>query len=216
MNSTLKQRKNQSGSRTNSNTGPSTVNHARNATRQRKQSEHLAWWKIVLRIFLALIGLSVCLSYLITESALWGYQSKWTNWRNYIPRTQRTFTQQELAQYDGSDPTKPLLLAIEGDVYDVTSGWAFYGPGSSYSLFAGRDSSRAFGTNCLSRGDHLTHDTRGLTDGEIAAIKGWHKFFDNHQRYVKVGVVKLGALDPNSPIPGPCGDAKPKPNPNPM
>ncbi|KAI9503325.1 cytochrome b5-like heme/steroid binding domain-containing protein, partial [Coemansia spiralis] len=146
----------------------------------------------------------ICLSYLITETALWGYQNKWTNWRNYVPRQQRAFTQQELAKYDGSNPELPLLLAVEGDVYDVTDGRGFYGPGSAYNIFVGRDASRAFGTNCLSRKDHLTHDTRGLTQGELAGIKGWHSFFDNHQRYVKVGTVELDPIDPAAPIPPPC------------
>ncbi|KAJ2551064.1 hypothetical protein EV175_003832 [Coemansia sp. RSA 1933] len=185
-------------------TAPSTAKgSARNSQRR--------WWKIVARIVATLLGLSVCLSYLITETALWGYQSKWTNWRNYVPRKQVVFTQQELASFDGSNPDLPLLLAVEGDVYDVSSGRGFYGPGSAYNIFVGRDASRAFATNCLSRKDHRTHDTRGLTKAELAGIKGWHSFFDNHQQYVKVGKVKLDPIDPTAPIPPPCTDAVPKP-----
>ncbi|KAJ2850288.1 hypothetical protein GGI22_005398 [Coemansia erecta] len=160
---------------------------------------------------MTLLGLSVCLSYLITETALWGYQSKWTNWRNYIPRKQVIFSQQELALYDGSNPELPLLLAVEGDVYDVTPGRGFYGPGSAYNIFVGRDASRAFGTNCLSHEAHRTHDTRGLTEAELASIRGWHRFFDNHQQYVKIGKVNLDPVDPAAPIPPPCTDAVPKP-----
>ncbi|KAI8319380.1 cytochrome b5 [Martensiomyces pterosporus] len=207
----LKQRKGQHSSQANSTSASPASRQATKAAARRTQPKCSAWWKIILRIAVTLVGLNICLSYLITETALWGYQGKWTNWRNYIPRAQRVFTPQELALHDGTDPGRPLLLAIEGDVYDVTSSWEFYGPGSSYHLFAGRDSSRAFGTNCLSREDHLTHDTRGLTESQIAGIKGWHRFFDNHQRYIKVGVVKLEPIDPNSPVPPPCDDAKPKP-----
>jgi membrane-associated progesterone receptor component len=29
-------------------------------------------------------------------------------------------TEEELKQYDGSDPKKPLLMAIKGQIYDVT------------------------------------------------------------------------------------------------
>ncbi|KAJ1926356.1 hypothetical protein EC988_010307, partial [Linderina pennispora] len=108
-----------------------------------RRAEHVAYWKIVGRIVLTLAGLNFCLSYLITETFLWGYQSKWTNYRNYIPRTQHVYTQSELAMYNGSNPDLPLLLAVKGDVYDVTDGWGFYGPGSTYHIFAGRDSSRA-------------------------------------------------------------------------
>ncbi|KAJ2725708.1 hypothetical protein GGI07_001076 [Coemansia sp. Benny D115] len=176
-----------------------------------RSANRLGWWKIVFRIIATLFVLNICLSYLITDTAFWGHESKWTNWRNYIPRSQRVFTLAELAKYNGSNPDLPLLLAIEGDVYDVTAGWGFYGPGSTYNLFVGRDASRAFGTNCLSRDDHLTHDTRGLSEKEMAAIKGWHKLFDNHQKYVKVGTVVLTPIDPNSPIPPPCEGAQAKP-----
>ncbi|XP_029144069.1 membrane steroid-binding protein 2 isoform X2 [Arachis hypogaea] len=31
-------------------------------------------------------------------------------------------TEQELRQYNGSDPAKPLLIAIKGQIYDVSSG----------------------------------------------------------------------------------------------
>ncbi|KAJ1732000.1 hypothetical protein LPJ61_002254 [Coemansia biformis] len=185
---------------------------AREAAGVDARSGHRTWWRNVARIAATLVCLSVCLSYLITETALWGHQSKWTNWRNYVPRRQRVFTPVELRQYDGTSPGLPILLAIEGDVYDVTLGSGFYGPGSPYSLFAGRDATRAFGTNCLSRKDHLTHDTRGLTQGELAGIKGWHALFDNHQRYVKVGVVRLDPIDPGAPIPPPCDGAQPKPH----
>jgi membrane-associated progesterone receptor component len=29
-------------------------------------------------------------------------------------------TEEELRQYDGSDPEKPLLMAIKGQIYDVS------------------------------------------------------------------------------------------------
>jgi hypothetical protein len=31
-------------------------------------------------------------------------------------------TEEELRQYDGSDPEKPLLMAIKGQIYDVSQG----------------------------------------------------------------------------------------------
>ncbi|KAJ2019778.1 hypothetical protein GGI01_002269 [Coemansia sp. RSA 376] len=209
--SELKQRRLQAGSVGNTDPEIATTRAARPSARSNRNSNRLAWWAIVARIAITMLGLSICMSYLITETAFWGHSSKWTNWRNYIPRQKRVFTQLELAKHDGSNPSLPLLLAIEGDVYDVSSGWGFYGPGSSYHLFAGHDASRAFGTNCLSRKDHVTHDTRGLSEKELAGIKGWHRYFDNHQKYVKLGVVQLTPIDPEAPIPPPCEDAKPRP-----
>lgn len=35
----------------------------------------------------------------------------------------------ELSKYNGRDPMRPLLLAVRGRVFDVTTGRAFYGPG---------------------------------------------------------------------------------------
>ncbi|URD88331.1 Cytochrome b5-like Heme/Steroid binding domain [Musa troglodytarum] len=40
-------------------------------------------------------------------------------------------------------PSYPLLMAIKGQVYDVTQSTMFYGPGGPYALFAGKDASRA-------------------------------------------------------------------------
>lgn len=40
----------------------------------------------------------------------------------------REFTPEELAEHDGRDPAKPMLLSIRGVVYDITTGKAFYGP----------------------------------------------------------------------------------------
>ena len=49
----------------------------------------------------------------------------------------------ELSKYNGRDPMRPLLLAVRGRVFDVTTGRAFYGPGAGYHLFAGREVARA-------------------------------------------------------------------------
>jgi predicted heme/steroid binding protein len=55
------------------------------------------------------------------------------------------FTPAQLAQHDGSDPTKPILLAIKGTVFDVTAKRAMYGPGAGYNVFAGKDGSVGLG-----------------------------------------------------------------------
>eukprot|EP00891_Asterochloris_glomerata_P008310 jgi/Astpho2/8310/Aster-01384 len=49
----------------------------------------------------------------------------------------------ELAQYDGSNPSKPILLAIRGVVFDVSTGAVFYGPDGVYP-FAGKECAFAF------------------------------------------------------------------------
>ncbi|TKA26989.1 hypothetical protein B0A50_05180 [Salinomyces thailandicus] len=73
-------------------------------------------------------------------------------------------TDAELKAYDGSDPSKPLYLAINGTIYDVSAGRGFYGPGGHYGHFAGRDATRAWVTECWETEDQLTHDMRGLVE----------------------------------------------------
>lgn len=50
-------------------------------------------------------------------------------WKEYTPRSLRPF--------DGTNPdhSVPILFAIRGKVYDVSSGRSFYGPGGPYGVF---------------------------------------------------------------------------------
>lgn len=129
-------------------------------------------------------------------------------------------TDAELGAYDGSDPTKPIYLAVNGTIYDVTEGRRFYGPGGSYHQLGGADCSRALVTTCFN--SDISPDLRGIekmylpkstpqvdeqyTTEEMAALqeeelkiakekaykalKHWVDFFANHKKYVKVGTVK--------------------------
>lgn len=122
--------------------------------------------------------------------------------------------------FDGTDPKKPILLAINSTVYDVTLGRRFYGPGGSYHFFAGKDASRAFVSNCFDV--DLTPDLRGLEEmflplddpeidslyssGEMKILRQrerrealrtvdkklryWVDFFANNKKYFKVGEVQ--------------------------
>ena len=52
-----------------------------------------------------------------------------------------TFNDSDLAQYDGVDLTKPVYIAYEGYVYDVSAGREeFYNQGKPYHYLAGKDS----------------------------------------------------------------------------
>ncbi|XP_025013911.2 membrane steroid-binding protein 2 isoform X1 [Ricinus communis] len=96
-------------------------------------------------------------------------------------------TEEELKQYDGSDPKKPLLMAIKGQIYDVSQSRMFYGPGGPYALFAGKDASRALAKMSFEDKD-LTGDISGLGPFELEALQDWeYKFMS---KYVKVGTIK--------------------------
>jgi predicted heme/steroid binding protein len=68
-------------------------------------------------------------------------------------------TPSQLSTYDGSNPDLPIYLAINGTIFDVSAGRQTYGPGGSYSVFAGRDATRAFVTGCFR--EDTTDDMRG-------------------------------------------------------
>ncbi|MBA0718950.1 hypothetical protein Golax_006666 [Gossypium laxum] len=96
-------------------------------------------------------------------------------------------TEEELKQYDGSDSKKPLLMAIKGQIYDVSQSRMFYGPGGPYALFAGKDASRALAKMSFEEKD-LTGDISGLGPFELDALQDWeYKFMG---KYVKVGSIK--------------------------
>ncbi|GER46654.1 membrane steroid binding protein 1 [Striga asiatica] len=96
-------------------------------------------------------------------------------------------TDVELKQYDGSDPKKPLLMAIKGQIYDVTQSRMFYGPGGPYALFAGKDASRALAKMSFEEKD-LNGNLSGLGVFELEALQDWE--FKFMTKYVKVGTVK--------------------------
>ncbi|KAF3614563.1 Membrane steroid-binding protein 1 [Capsicum annuum] len=78
-------------------------------------------------------------------------------------------SEEELKEYDGSDPNKPLLMAIKGQIYDVSQSRMFYGPGGPYALFAGKDASRALAKLSFEEKD-LTGDISGLGAFELDAV----------------------------------------------
>lgn len=83
----------------------------------------------------------------------------WQILRRRFDTTQNTdvprYTAAALAQYDGTKTGQPVLLALDGLVYDVSAGAAdFYAPGQSYHYLVGKDSSVAlhvFGADLIKR-----------------------------------------------------------------
>jgi predicted heme/steroid binding protein len=110
-----------------------------------------------------------------------------------------------LAEYDGKVEGRPIYLAIDGDVYDVSKGKA-YQPGGSYHILAGVDAARAFGTGCFK--EHRTHDTREMSDDELRGLQHWKKFYAEHKDYIKVGRVVHPPIDPSTPVPEHCDPKK--------
>ncbi|KAH8830547.1 hypothetical protein DL96DRAFT_1593381 [Flagelloscypha sp. PMI_526] len=140
----------------------------------------------------------------------WGTElenNKWLKVKTYFPDKERLFSEHMLAGFDGSVPGRPIYLAIDGEVYDVSEGSA-YQPGGSYAHFAGVDGARAFATGCFK--EHRTHDLRGLSEKDLKAIQHWKDFYANHKTYRKIGRVSHRPIDPSSPIPEDCKKKKPQ------
>ncbi|TFL00636.1 cytochrome b5-like heme/steroid binding domain-containing protein [Pterulicium gracile] len=156
-------------------------------------------------LFVLLVSASLAGQFLV-GSYTWGYDGKWVQAKTYWPATQKLFTETQLAQYDGKDPTKPIYLAVDGDVYDVSANRRTYGPGGSYNVLAGSEGGRSFSTGCFLT--HKTHDYRGLTDREMQSVNHWKNFFAEHKDYFKVGRLLQKPIDPASPIPVHCDPKK--------
>lgn len=194
----------------------------------------------ILRILATLIGVSCALSYYLTTgtSLLWGHHAWYTNpsaLAAYL-KGPVNLTPAQLAQYDGADETKPIYLAINGTIFDVSAGRNTYGPGGSYSVFAGRDATRAFVTGCFL--EDRTADLRGaeeiylpvedleedqLSSGErkkraekerrdarrkvVGEVQNWENFYRNSKKYFEVGKV-VGVETALGPAPTLCDAAQ--------
>ncbi|PHT98798.1 Membrane steroid-binding protein 2 [Capsicum chinense] len=79
-------------------------------------------------------------------------------------------TKEELRAYNGSDSEKPLLMAIKGKIYDVSTSKMFYGPGGSYAMFAGRDASRALAQLSFKPED-INGNLEGLSDAQLEILQ---------------------------------------------
>ncbi|ESW08926.1 hypothetical protein PHAVU_009G086200 [Phaseolus vulgaris] len=95
-------------------------------------------------------------------------------------------TPHQLSQYNGTDPSKPIYVAVKGRVYDVTTGKSFYGPGGAYAMFAGKDASRAL-AKMSKNDDDISPSLDGLSEKEIGVLNDWENKFQ--AKYPVVGRV---------------------------
>ncbi|KAK8866139.1 hypothetical protein IAR55_001290 [Kwoniella newhampshirensis] len=96
-------------------------------------------------------------------------------------------TPSQLSQYDGSDPSKPIYVAIKGRVFDVTAKPEMYGKGRGYNIFAGKDASKGLGMSSLDAADAVP-DYSSLNETQMNTLNQWESFFE--KRYNVVGKVK--------------------------
>ena len=80
----------------------------------------------------------------------------------------KAWTLAELRPFDGSDPSKPLLLGCGGKVFDVSSARGFYGPGAAYGVFAGKDASRGLARMEI---EYTTADVSDLSGSQQVTLQ---------------------------------------------
>ncbi|KAJ1664043.1 hypothetical protein IW140_004342 [Coemansia sp. RSA 1813] len=102
----------------------------------------------------------------------------------------KEYTLKELSKYNGEDESKPILLGINYNVYDVTPGAKFYGKGGSYSLFAGRDCTHNFAIGSVNKDDLPAIDSdpvdlQTYTEDQQKAAQNWQERLS--QKYKAVG-----------------------------
>jgi len=85
--------------------------------------------------------------------------------------------------------SNPIWLSILGQVFDVTTGRSFYGPGEGYSFFAGKDASQTYITGQFND-EGLKKDIKTLNPEELAGIDEWMKFYEDHETYNFVGLLQ--------------------------
>lgn len=97
----------------------------------------------------------------------------------------KLLTLAQLRNHDGSDPALPMYIAIQGTVFDVSTGKAFYGPDGVYP-FAGRECARAFALVSTDVADCVS-DVSGLGALEMDNLRDWRAKFE--YKYPVVGKI---------------------------
>eukprot|EP00928_Gymnodinium_smaydae_P011146 TRINITY_DN14150_c0_g2_i5.p1 TRINITY_DN14150_c0_g2~~TRINITY_DN14150_c0_g2_i5.p1 ORF type:complete len:152 (-),score=32.48 TRINITY_DN14150_c0_g2_i5:184-639(-) len=89
---------------------------------------------------------------------------------------------EELAAYDGNDPEKPILVGIDGRVFNVWRSRHLYGGNGAYQALTGRDATRLLAKGIL---DDSEDDGEPLTADELDAMRNWKEYFG--EKYDDVG-----------------------------
>ncbi|CAN8068300.1 unnamed protein product [Agarophyton chilense] len=96
-------------------------------------------------------------------------------------------SREELKQYNGRDVRLPVLLAVDGEVFDVSHAKRHYGPGETYHCLVGRDASWALVSGDLSEEalrECDLHLQDRMDEAQRADLKHWRGFFSKNYKRV--------------------------------
>jgi membrane-associated progesterone receptor component len=95
----------------------------------------------------------------------------------------RKFTSNDLTRFRGENGG-PIYVSVKNKVYDCTSGAAFYGPGKTYAVFAGREASRCLGKMLISD-EEANANWDDLLPEHMQTLNEWDAKFES--KYPIVG-----------------------------
>lgn len=99
-----------------------------------------------------------------------------------------TMSREQLLAFDGREATQPMLLAVDGKIFDVSSAKRHYAAGETYHCLLGRDASWALVSGDLSDNALREHNVRALRERldaqQIADLEHWAAFFANNYPHV--------------------------------
>ena len=101
------------------------------------------------------------------------------------------YTLENLREFNGSDPAKPVLVVLKNKVFDVSSAKNFYGPGGPYSIFAGNDASFCLATSSLESAN-LNRAFADISDEDKKTLDQWVAKFE--AKYPLVGTLVSASL----------------------
>mmetsp|Transcript_49697 Transcript_49697/g.105820 ORF Transcript_49697/g.105820 Transcript_49697/m.105820 type:complete len:156 (+) Transcript_49697:159-626(+) len=84
------------------------------------------------------------------------------------------WTVEELSEYDGHDPDKPILIAIEGQVFNVWRRRDLYGADGGYQDLVGKDATRLLAKQSLQDDED---DGAPLNNEELERLQNWKEYY---------------------------------------
>ena len=82
-----------------------------------------------------------------------------------------------------------------GEVYDVTAGRSFYGPGGNYGVFAGKDGSVPFITGVFTDEEAQKSLMETLSPAQLVSLETWRNFYEKTEKYPLVGLLQGSLFD---------------------
>ena len=117
----------------------------------------------------------------------------------------RGYTEAEVRCYDGVGADRPILLAADGKVFNVTRGHGFYGEDSCYHALAGKDATRllARGILCAESEEEATQPLQGH---QLATLKEWVELYET--KCAAAGSNSTARIEPHRSDPRACAQIR--------